>query len=377
MPLRRVHLFALAAVILAGGGFAGISSSRPLTVATVQAEVGSGVDVYGLGTVEARRLSRLGFDAAGLLTALLADQGDRVAAGTVLARLEDAQQRARLARAEADAKQAEAAVRQAEARVQRARAVLAQKSSVNRRRQTLVGGGTVSRETAEDADAEAQIAAADASVADRDLEAASAAAQSAAAQVAVEREALAKLSLAAPYDAVVVERARELGSVIAPGTPVFTVVDPASIWVRAYVDEALAGSLAVGQAAAITLRSRPNQRLAGRVVRIDIESDRVAEERIVHVAFDTIPDEFHLGEQAEVLVAVEGIGLVLPAGAIEKPGSVWIAEAGQARRRDLQAGRLFAGGKVEVLGGLAAGDRVILPVSGLSDGRAVTIEAQP
>lgn len=377
MPLRRLHLAALAAVIAAGGGFAGFSASRPLTVATVQAKADSSVEIYGLGTVEAHRLSRLGFDANGLLTALPVDQGDRVAAGTLLARLDDAQQRARLARAEADLQQAEAAVRQAEARVQRSRAVLTQKSSTNRRRQALVGGGTVSREIAEDAEAEAQIAAADATVAERDLEAARAAARSAGAQVAVEREALAKLSLTAPYDAVVVERARDLGSVMAPGTSVFTVVDPASVWVRAYVDEALAGGIAVGQPAGITLRSRPNERLPGRVARIDIESDRIAEERIVHVAFAAVPAEFHLGEQAEVLISVAGAGPVLPASAVATPGAVWIADAGQALRRPVRTGRLFADGTIEILGGLTSDDRVILPVAGLRDGRAVAIGGQP
>jgi HlyD family secretion protein len=56
---------------------------------------------------------------------------------------------------------------------------------------------------------------------------------------------------------------------------VASVIDPATVEVLAYVDEARAGAVAVGQKAEITLRSAPDTRLSGRVARIQIESDRV------------------------------------------------------------------------------------------------------
>ncbi|MCA1906906.1 MAG: efflux RND transporter periplasmic adaptor subunit, partial [Magnetospirillum sp.] len=191
--------------------------------------------------------------------------------------------------------QAEAALAQARARLERARAVREQKQSVDSRRQALERKGTVSVEAAEDARAGADIAAADVAVALADIEASRALLER-------ERQKLAKSTLLAPYDGVVVKRDRELGAAVVAGGTVFTVVDPATVWVRAYVDEARAGKLAPGQAARIVLRSLPGRDFPGRVARVDIEADRVSEERVVHVAFDVIPQPFHLGEQAEVVV---------------------------------------------------------------------------
>jgi HlyD family secretion protein len=350
--------------------------TQAATVVLAAAEPAATAPVYGLGTVEARRLTKVGFEAMGTLVELLADQGERVTAGSMLARLHTAEQRARLARAEAQTVQAEAAMLQAEARVARAQAVLAQKKGTNQRRQALVGGGTVSRENAEAAEAEARVAAADVTVAERDLDAARAALRSSASQQVLEAEALSKMSLASPFDAIVVERARELGSVLPPGTTVFTLVDPASIWVRAYVDESLAGDLKPGQAATVTLRSRPGKILAGRVARVDVENDRIAEERIVHVAFDQIPEPFHLGEQAEVRISVSPTaGLLLPATALEShdgsQGHVWVVKGDAAERRPVKLGRLFADGRVEVLDGLVAGDKVARDGHALNEARRV------
>ncbi|CAA7626205.1 efflux RND transporter periplasmic adaptor subunit [Magnetospirillum sp. UT-4] len=244
--------------------------------------------VYGIGTVEARVQSAIGFEVAGTLVDLTADQGDAIAKGQVLARLADGEQRAAVA-------QAEAALAQARARLERARAARDQKKSVDQRRQTLERKGTISTEAAEDARAGADIASADVAVAMADIEASRALLER-------ERQRLAKYTLAAPYDGVVIRRDRELGAAVVAAVPIFTMVDPATVWVRAYVDEARAGRLAVGQPARVTLRSLPGRDFAGRVARIDIEADRVSEERIVHVAFDAIPQPFHLGEQAEVVV---------------------------------------------------------------------------
>lgn len=258
--------------------------------------------IYGLGSVEARTISQLGFEVAGTLAELTVDHGDRITRGQVLGRLDSRQQQAVVAQAEAGLRQAQAALLQAQARADRAQAVLTQRRNVNTRRQNLVRKGTVSVEAAEDAQSLVDVAAADLAVAASDVEAAKGGVESAQARLRLDMAVLAKFTLTAPYDGVVVERVRDLGTVVAPAASLMVVADPASIWVRAYVDEALAGPLAVGQRVAITLRSLPDRPFAGRIVRVDIENDRVSEERRVHVAFDSVPSEFHLGEQAEVLI---------------------------------------------------------------------------
>ena len=66
-------------------------------------------------------------------------------------------------------------------------------------------------------------------------------------------------ALHAPFDARVIARHKELGSIAVAGEPAFTLIVPESIWVRAYVDQALAGGLAIGQTAFVRLRSEADQ----------------------------------------------------------------------------------------------------------------------
>lgn len=300
MKLRPLAIMAL---LLAAGTLAW---SRLPSSGVEAAPAPAPVRVYGLGTVEARVIARLGFEVAGRLAEVAVDQGHRIEIGRMLARMDASEQQARLAQAEAELRQAEAAVTQAKARLERAKALLLQRRSINDRRQALVRRGTVSQEAAEDAEAGSAVAASDVAVATSDLEAARGAVEAAKARIQLEQAVLAKFTLSAPFDAMVVDRLLEPGATVAPGTIAVTVVDPSTVWVRAFVDEALAGRLAVGQPANITLRSRQGEPLAGRIARIDIENDRVSEERKVHVAFDRIPTDFHLGEQAEILVDTSG-----------------------------------------------------------------------
>ncbi|MDK9698082.1 MAG: efflux RND transporter periplasmic adaptor subunit, partial [Siculibacillus sp.] len=275
-------------------------TNRPVEVEVARLERDVAVRVFGLGTQEARIASRLGFETAGALVEVKADHGDPVKAGDLLARLQDGEARARLDKSVAGVAAAEAALARSEALAARARAVATQKRRIDERRRSLVERQTVSIEIAEQAELDARVADADAGVAERDIEAARVALTAARAQAALDAALFARLRLQAPFDGVVITRHRELGSVMNPGEALFTLVDPASVWIQAFVDEARAGDLEVGQPAEIRLRSRPGAVFAGRVGRIGLENDRVGEERRVHVDCTNCPAEFHLGEQAEV-----------------------------------------------------------------------------
>ena len=258
--------------------------------------------IYGLGTVEARTLARLGFELAGTITKLEVDQGDKVMAGNALANLDSRHQQAKVAQAEALVRQAQAGILQAQAQLERARVVNKQRSNVNARRQELVRRGNVSVETAEEAQTNSTSAGADVAVALSDLDAAKAGMDSAVALLQLERAVLAKYALMAPFDGLIVSRTQELGAAAVPGATIFTIADPSSVWIEAFIDEALAGQLRLGQKVEINLRSQPGQAHSGRIARIDIENNRVSEERLIHVAFDSPPSPFFLGEQAEILV---------------------------------------------------------------------------
>ena len=96
--MRRTWI--LGAVALVGLAAAGwFLTERPLTVTVVVAETGVPLRLYGLGSVEARILSRVGFEVGAALVSVSADAGDAVKAGQELAVLHPAEQKARVARA--------------------------------------------------------------------------------------------------------------------------------------------------------------------------------------------------------------------------------------------------------------------------------------
>lgn len=354
---------------------------RPLPVEVARPADNVPVQVFGLGTVEARILSKIGFEVGAALVELNADHGDRVAAGTVLARIHSGEQEARVAKAHAGVRSGEAAVKRAQAAAGRARAVLSQKEQTNRRNQALLRKHTVSIELAEEAQMDRDVAAAELTVANRDVEVTQAALEDAQAQYRYEQVLLDHHTLIAPYDAIVVARHKELGSVLSSGDPLFTVVAPDSIWALAYVDEARAGMLHVDQPAQVRLRSLPGQIFRGHVSRIEIESDRVSEERRVYVACDQCPDDFHLGEQVEVLITIAVLdrALLIPEAAVERlddtRGIVWTVEEGRLQRREVALGHRTLDARVEILEPLpAAGSHVVTGLrQGMREGRAARL----
>lgn len=353
---------------------------RPLPVEVARPAEGVPVQVFGLGTVEARILSKIGFEVGAALVELNADQSDRVRQGDVLARLHNGEQQARVAKAKAGVVNAEAAVKMAEAAVDKARAVLAQKKLTNERKQALVARQTVSIEAAEEAQMEEDVAAAELAVAISDVEVAKAALENAKAQYQLETVLLDHHVLKAPYDAIVVERHKELGSVLAPGEALFTLVAPETVWALAYVDEARAGRIQMGQPAEVRLRSLPRQMFQGHVTRIAIESDRVSEERRVYIACDQCPEKFHLGEQAEVFITTAMLDKVLlvPETAVESfdgtKGVVWTVEDGELRRREVTFGNRTLDSRLEITGDLPDGAQVVTALRpGLREGRTAKV----
>jgi len=362
---------AIAAAGLAAAAAAAIwfYQTRTLTVAVVQPEADVAVRIFGLGTVDARVQSRIGFKVAGTITELHADHGDYVTAGQLLARIDAAEQKARVAKSRAQVHSAEAAVRVAEAVARKAAAVANQREKVSERRQALFARQSVSQEAAEDAQLNEGIAKADMLVTASEVEAAKARLDDARAQNEWESVILSQHELRAPFDAVVVSRNKELGAVLVAGETLFTLVDPQTVWMLAYVDESRAGEIEVGQPVEIKLRSLPQQTFRGRVVRVGIESDRVNEERRVYVACENCPQAFFLGEQAEVRITTGVLkrALMLPETAIAQfdgsSGVIWSVEDGRLRRRTVRLGKRTLDGRIEVVAGLPDGAQVPAAVS--------------
>ena len=207
------------------------------------------------------------------------DEGQRVTAGTVLARVEDSDYRQQVAIAEAaltaQMRQLDVAEQSVDATrrtVVSDEAYVALKHLEFDRAQTLLtkGAGTADvRDVAETALKQSRAAL------DRDKALEAAADKSVAlgiANIDSAREALnlAKIvlgytTLTAPYDGVILVRQAEVGEVVSPGAAIVTLADIAHVWLRAYINETDIGKIRRGEQAGVTTNSYPGKVYAGRI----------------------------------------------------------------------------------------------------------------
>lgn len=382
--MRRRWMFGAAAAVLVLGAGVLFLTERPLTVSVVQPEQDVALRIYGLGSVEARILSRVGFEVGATLTGLAADVGNRVVRGQELATLDPAEQEARTARARAAVEANVAALARAEATVARARSVLAQRQAANQRQQGLAQRDVTSIQRAEEAQRDEDVARADLAVAEADVAVIRAQGADAAAALEQEKVLLARHRLSAPYDAVIVTRHAEAGTVVRAGDPIFTLIAPETVWIQAYVDEERAGQLALGQPGTIRLRSQPQAEFQGIIARIGLESDRVNEERRIWLTCTDCPQPMYLGEQAEVRITTgnRNSALMVPEVAITgfegHRGRVWLVRDGRLEQVELTFGARDDRGRVEVTGSLPDDAAIVAQIpQGATEGRRARTRTTP
>jgi len=380
MFLSKRNVIGLFAVmVIAVGGWIFLTE-RPVFVSVAGAEQTAQVRVYGLGTVEARVVSKIGFEVGAALTDLLVDSNETVLKGQVLARLHPAEQEARVARAEAGVAASQAVILKAQASVERAKAVLSQRLAANARQQELASRSTIAATSAEEAQRDVDVAAADLTVAQSEVAVVTAQAADARAALRYEQTLLDHHVLTAPFDAVIVDRQAEAGTVVRAGDVIFTLMDPKTVWVQSYVDEGRAGEIALGQVAEIRLRSLPHAVFTGMVARIGIESDRINEERRVWITCTDCPQQVFLGEQAEVRITIATLdrAVLVPEIAVlgfdGHQGRVWVVQNGRLAQVPLIFGHRTEDALVEVVTGLPDGARIVTsPLKGLTEGRLARV----
>lgn len=353
-------LLGFGAVVLLYGPLAGTK----VTLARVE-QADLVPKVFGIGTVEARRSYLIGPTVASRVVKVLADQGDEVRAGQLLAELDPVDLDERMASAANAMQRAASAVDVAAAQLNEARSrnELAA-ASVARfrelRQKNFVSQEAVDGKQHEANAANAALTASEAalSVARRDFD------RFGADRAGVGKQR-AQYRLQSPIDGLVSARDAEPGSTVIAGQSVLRLIDPASLWIKARIDQGRAQGLALGQSAEIVLRSRPGQPLPGKVVRIEINSDSVAEERVIDIAFDRLPAGLSVGELAEVAIQLPAVpaALSLPAAAIRQGHQqvgVWRNAGGQAVFAPVRIGAQTLEGRTQILEGLGRGDEVIL-----------------
>ena len=205
-------------------------------------------------------------------------------------------------------------------------------------------------------------------------------AQVAQAQAAAERavEELANSTIKAPIRGTVLTRDVEIGSPVssilnlgASATLVMTLGDIGQVFVRGKVDEADIGFVKLGMTARISTESFREQTFSGKVTQISpigVEKDNVTTFE-VEVSIDNPGQQLkaNMTANAEVILEEKPDALVVPEAAIsydeKKAASVEVADpaADTGRRKVPVKVGIGNGTRTEVLEGLKAGDKVVLP----------------
>ncbi|PYR27809.1 MAG: hemolysin secretion protein D [Acidobacteria bacterium] len=244
--------------------------------------------VRASGQVEATDV-RVAGQVAGRVLELRVDEGDRVNAGDVIARLDTADARLALTRANAERAQADAQlrlllagsrpedIRQAEAQaagadadaraveaelaasaadLDRFEALLASSSGSRKQRDDAVARRDVARERLQAARdrvraAREAVTRLRAGARREDIDAARARVAAAAAQIATWEKAVADATIASPLSGIVTEKLVDVGELLQPRAPLVVVTDLDHAWANVYVDEPFVPRLRLGQSATV------------------------------------------------------------------------------------------------------------------------------
>ncbi|MBL9007697.1 MAG: efflux RND transporter periplasmic adaptor subunit [Myxococcales bacterium] len=256
--VRPLRLLVLLILVALGAAAIKLWPRRTPSVRVVRASLGTVRDVVSsssAGEVTPAMHATLRAEIGGRVLSVRSRKGSLVKRGDLVVQLDPADLDARLRQAHAALDAAAAQRAQADARLETLKRQ-AQRAQLL----AQAGAGTVQiSEDARSAVREGEIA-----LRAADGQAAQARAAQQAAQVQRSR-----CDLSAPFDGVLTEVTAHPGDSLVPGAPVFQIVDDNRLHVDAFVDEADAIRVQVGQRAELHLDALPGRTIAGRVSQVD------------------------------------------------------------------------------------------------------------
>ena len=275
-PSRAPWIVALVVLVLVAAAAAWwwMTSQRSYEVSAVTAIApsssgsGSAAILQATGYVTARRQATVSAQITGTLAEVLIEEGEHVAEGQVLARLDDTAQQATLGQARAQIAQAQAQAGQFKARLEQARRDLV-------RQQELVGRKLVSKQAVEIAHTEVDALGAQLTAQQRSVDLARAQARSAQVQ-------LDYTTVRAPFAGVIIAKAAQVGEIVSPlsagggftRTGVGTIVDMDSLEVEVDVNESYINRVSTGAPAEAVLDAYQDWTIPARVIAIIPTADR-------------------------------------------------------------------------------------------------------
>jgi HlyD family secretion protein len=336
----------------------------PVPVSTSVALHGEVVEeVMGTGTLEAHYQTTVSSKIQGLIVELLADQNDWVESGQLLARLDDSDLAREVSTQEAIVNADEATVERVKADQARSKAIFDQAQRDYDRYAGLLVSKSISQEVMDKtvqglAVAEADVARSIAAIREADRQV-----LAARERLRFQQARLGDTRIYSPFSGLIVRRDRDVGDIVVPGATIFRLVSTREMWVSAWIDETSMAGLKLGQKARVIFRSETKQAFNGKVVRIGREVDRETREFKVDVGLESLPQNWAVGQRAEVYIETarknDVINIPLQALVWRKttPG-VYLANEGRAHWREVSLGSRGID-RVEILKGLSLNDSII------------------
>lgn len=179
----------------------------------------------------------------------------------------------------------------------------------------------------------------------------------------------------APFEGVVSEKMVSPGEWVAPGKPLFTLVDDDPLKVELSISEVAVSMIKKDQRVEIVSVSRPDKRFGATVTRLGAEIGRTRSlivEATLDKGSDLVPGMF-----AEAHIAVgHTTRPVLPASAVVKRGKTWhafVIKNGELEERLVQLGTASTEGQVSIIQGVVKGEKVVAKIDDkIVDGIKVT-----
>jgi len=331
------------------------------------------------GYVTARRQATVSAQITGTMTEVLIEEGDRVKAGQVLARLDDTSQRAALAQAEAQFHSAQALLVQFQAQ-------LAQDQRDVKRAEDLVERKLVSEQAVEQARTLVDTHGAQVEQQRKQIELAVANVRSAHVQ-------LDYCTVRSPFTGVVIAKAAQVGEIVSPfsagggftRTGIGTLVDMDSLEIEVDVNEAYINRVQPKQPVASVLNAYPDWKIPSHVIAIIPTADRSKATVKVRIGLDLKDDRIvpDMGVRVSFLEEQKPVeqdsrpprGVLVPTAALRREGQtdiLFVLKDGKAQRRTVMLGGAF-GNSRQVESGVSPGEAVIVDAPAeLKDDAAVS-----
>ncbi len=203
---------------------------------------------------------------AGRIAVVLADEGDVVHAGQVVARMDTRDLEASLRQAESQISQAEHSITNARAEQDQAASQMKLTAQELERARTLLARGFQTQEVVDQRQSQFEVARAVWFAAKARIDGATAARDAAVHSAEVIRINIADSTLVAPKDGPIQYRLANVGEVLGAGGRVFTMLDMGYVYMDVFLPTAEAGQVALGADARIMLDAAPHAPIPARVV---------------------------------------------------------------------------------------------------------------